>query len=221
MLLSLGLSLFFELSQLSGLFFIYDGPYRLFDVDDLILNTFGGIMGYLITPYLSVFFHNTENLDIRLREKAQSVSLIKRFVIFVADIAIINLIQMTILRFTNLNIQWILFILYFSVLPLILSGQTLMSRFLKVSMKSTTGPLSIKNTLPRSLIVYYLVYQNGLLIDLLLDVTLYTENREAILFIAGVIILWIGFNIIYWIYILIKRPQQLCIRKVVQWISTN
>ncbi len=39
-------SLFFELTQLSGLYFIYPRPYRLFDVDDLILNTLGGIVGY-------------------------------------------------------------------------------------------------------------------------------------------------------------------------------
>ena len=36
--LSFLLSLFFELTQLSGLYFVYPGSYRLFDVDDLIVN---------------------------------------------------------------------------------------------------------------------------------------------------------------------------------------
>ena len=42
------LSLIFELIQLSGLFFIYSGPYRLCDIDDIIQNTLGGIIGYYI-----------------------------------------------------------------------------------------------------------------------------------------------------------------------------
>lgn len=49
------LSLFFELTQLSGLYFIYPRGYRLFDVDDLILNTLGGLLGYIIiTPFLKI-----------------------------------------------------------------------------------------------------------------------------------------------------------------------
>ena len=47
-LLTFLLSLFFELTQLSGLYGIYSHPYRLFDVDDLILNTLGGLIGFLI-----------------------------------------------------------------------------------------------------------------------------------------------------------------------------
>ena len=41
------LTLFFELTQLSGLYFIYPRSYRVFDVDDLLLNTFGGVVGYV------------------------------------------------------------------------------------------------------------------------------------------------------------------------------
>ena len=35
-------SFFLELTQLSGLYFLYPGPYRLADVDDIIQNTTGG-----------------------------------------------------------------------------------------------------------------------------------------------------------------------------------
>lgn len=44
--LSFLLSLFFELTQLSGLYFVYQGSYRLFDVDDLIVNTAGSMIGF-------------------------------------------------------------------------------------------------------------------------------------------------------------------------------
>ena len=40
-------SLFIELGQLTGLFFLFKGSYRLFDVDDLMLNTLGVVIGYI------------------------------------------------------------------------------------------------------------------------------------------------------------------------------
>ena len=47
------LSLFFELTQLSGLYGVYPRPYRIFDVDDLITNTFGGLIGYFIVDIIN------------------------------------------------------------------------------------------------------------------------------------------------------------------------
>ncbi|MBM9833979.1 VanZ family protein, partial [Enterococcus faecalis] len=44
------LTLFFELTQLTGLYFIYPRPYRLFDVNDLFVNTVGGLVGWTIAP---------------------------------------------------------------------------------------------------------------------------------------------------------------------------
>ncbi len=45
-LITFSLSLFFEFTQGTGLYYIYPYPYRVFDVDDLLLNTLGGIIGY-------------------------------------------------------------------------------------------------------------------------------------------------------------------------------
>lgn len=46
---SFALTLFIEVGQLTGLFFLYAGSYRLCDVDDLICNTLGGVLGAWIT----------------------------------------------------------------------------------------------------------------------------------------------------------------------------
>lgn len=48
LLYSFLLSLFFELTQLTGLYFVYPGSYRLFDVDDLIINTTGSMIGFML-----------------------------------------------------------------------------------------------------------------------------------------------------------------------------
>ncbi len=44
------LSLSFELLQLTGLLFIYLNPYRLFQLDDLLLNVAGALVGFLLVP---------------------------------------------------------------------------------------------------------------------------------------------------------------------------
>jgi len=47
------LSLLFELSQLTGIFWLYPGPYRLFDIGDLILNTSGAFIGAALAAILA------------------------------------------------------------------------------------------------------------------------------------------------------------------------
>ena len=46
-------SLLYEITQLTGLFFIYHRAYRIFDIDDLIINTSGAYLGYVIAPLIS------------------------------------------------------------------------------------------------------------------------------------------------------------------------
>ena len=55
-LLSMGLSLFFELTQLTALYGIYPAPYRIFDINDLMFNTIGGALGYHASPWLTRHF---------------------------------------------------------------------------------------------------------------------------------------------------------------------
>lgn len=47
-ILSLALTAFIEIGQLTGLFFLYQGSYRLCDIDDIMANTCGGILGYMV-----------------------------------------------------------------------------------------------------------------------------------------------------------------------------
>ena len=51
----------FELTQLSGLYFIYPRSYRLADVNDLINNTVGGIVGYWLTPLFTFLLPTRRN----------------------------------------------------------------------------------------------------------------------------------------------------------------
>lgn len=47
-----GLSVFIEVTQLTGLWFRFPCPVRVFDVDDVIANTTGAVLGALLAPLL-------------------------------------------------------------------------------------------------------------------------------------------------------------------------
>lgn len=65
LLLGFGLTLFFELSQFTGLFGIYEHAYRLFDVDDLITNTAGAMLGFWLSFPLCRFLPDLRDVDER------------------------------------------------------------------------------------------------------------------------------------------------------------
>lgn len=79
------LSLFFEITQLTGLYGIYNHPYRLFDVDDLLLNTFGGMVGYLLSRYITFFLPSREALDRASLKKGETVSYLRRGFAMIID----------------------------------------------------------------------------------------------------------------------------------------
>lgn len=80
MLFSFLLSLFLEVSQLTGLFFLYPKAYRVFDVDDLLANTLGGLAGaLLIWPFLGIL-PSRQALDESVYRRGQTVSLLRRLV---------------------------------------------------------------------------------------------------------------------------------------------
>lgn len=84
-LLTFLLSLFFELTQLSGLYGLYPKPYRLFDVDDLMLNTLGGLIGYGVGARVGRILPSRRAIDLGSLRKSEHVSYTRRFVAFAID----------------------------------------------------------------------------------------------------------------------------------------
>ena len=86
-------SLFFELSQLTGLWGIYDYAYRLFDVDDLIVNTAGCMLGYAIMGGPMRYLPDFHQLDVKAAEKgARSTSFTRRLIGFSVDFILANVV---------------------------------------------------------------------------------------------------------------------------------
>lgn len=90
-------TLSFETTQLTGLWGLYEHPYRLFDVDDLIMNTLGAMTGFwMVGPAMRVL------PDIRLvneeaREAGMRASVTKRALSFLIDALIVFAVSLVLL----------------------------------------------------------------------------------------------------------------------------
>lgn len=79
-------TLLFETSQLTGLFGIYSHPYRLFDVDDLILNMTGTMIGFWLMIPVSWALPSMTEVNERATEKGLSrVSVTRRALALLVD----------------------------------------------------------------------------------------------------------------------------------------
>lgn len=92
-ILTFCLSLFFELTQLSGDYGIYARSYRLFDVDDLLLNTTGGILGFGLTGILLPILPSSNRIKEKLQVQARQVSLFRHATAFVVDWVLFSLVS--------------------------------------------------------------------------------------------------------------------------------
>lgn len=85
LLFSFLLSLFFELTQLSSLYGYYPAPYRTFDTDDLICNTLGGVLGWLMSPAFTFFLPKRKQLDLESITGSVRVSIWRRLCADIVD----------------------------------------------------------------------------------------------------------------------------------------
>ncbi len=153
-----GVSLFFELTQLTGLWFVYPCAYRLFSVDDLILNTAGALLGAAIGGPLSRILPPLEPAH-DLKRYADKVTITRRLLAFFTDV----------LGFATLVAFWLglltLFgkptagqevpivlaaVVWFVLAPL-LSGSTLGKRAMLLRVERTNG----RRAGPLALLVRY------------------------------------------------------------------
>lgn len=151
------LSLFFEITQLTGLYFYYPYPYRVFDVDDLIINTLGGLIGYYVMGLLTKFLPSREEIDQKSKEVGKIVSGLRRITIFVFDLFLYLFSTLFVNIFLNPNHVFIFtFIIYYILIPYLLDG-TIGMRFLKVRINFTKNKL-LKTTIRILFLFFYYIF---------------------------------------------------------------
>ncbi|MDR0921580.1 MAG: VanZ family protein [Lactobacillales bacterium] len=135
------LTLSFECIQRSALFGIYPRPYRLFDVDDLMLNTLGGMFGYAVTAKIEKWLPDKERMLKAVEAKAERVSVVRRFSAFCVDV--ILLVIVSALLPLNAWESWLMTILLVVVLPELIFLKTFGMQLVKLKIQSTSRILSI------------------------------------------------------------------------------
>jgi hypothetical protein len=132
-------SLFIETAQLTGGFGFYPCSYRLFDVDDLLLNTLGASLGFGLARYLPDFSRPKKPDKINTNPK-----LIHRSVAFVADYATMEIVALLAVLPVGLaggdwqEWHWlsrlICFVALQFIVPLCCKGQTIFGRLTGISL---------------------------------------------------------------------------------------
>lgn len=150
-LAGLGLSLAFELTQLTGIWGIYAVRYRSFDVDDLVANTFGAVLGWVLAPLVVLLparRHGDDQPAI-----AGSLSPGRRLVALIVDSILWVLVYLvglflSLAVFSGLDVRpeavavglWSLsFLLVFVVVPSLAGGSTPGRALLGLSVQSATA----------------------------------------------------------------------------------
>lgn len=136
-------TLSFETTQLTGLWGLYEHPYRLFDVDDLMMNTLGAMVGFwMVGPAMRVL-PDFRLVNEEAREAGMRASVTKRALSFLLDLLIAGFLGMLVgfgLAAAGLSGQeaisvWTdraVLLLCFVVVPVVTHGQTLGQKLLRL-----------------------------------------------------------------------------------------
>lgn len=227
LLASLGLSLFYEVTQLSGVYGIYSRSYRLFDVDDLFLNTLGGMIGYAITPFIVVLFPSRSSLEATIKIQAKTPSKVRRLVAFIVDYYLLGMVFSSLSKGSLEGI--ITSFLASSLLSLVMykfKGLTVGLWLVRLKVVSTvTDTLSFKQVFKRNFLYYIFVQAGTTLVMNGFDYlnTYAYENIEFMIFYLLIMGVYFAIIAIHFLYISLRRRQQFFYEKAsnTQIVSTT
>jgi len=153
---SFGLSLFFEITQVTAVFGIFDYPYRLFDIDDLMTNSAGGMLGYVAAEWLGRWLPRIDKLDETTDLSKTRVSYTRRGIAFLADWAFLMpaVAIAAVLRVPYFYV-WIV-LAYFVVVPYVSNGLTFGKWLVRIRLKGRAERVSLEELAVRYGLLYLL-----------------------------------------------------------------
>ena len=202
-LYSLLLSLFFELTQLTGLYFIYPNPYRLCDIDDLIQNTLGGVLGYFIMGALDNYLPTREKIDEEARVMGQQVSGLRRITVYFLDLFLY--LFFTVLLSIFVSNKWLFlmsFIIYYVLIPLVRGNATIGMKFLNVKMEYKRWGFIFNILRYFFLFFYYVILPFGFMIFVSYMRNFYHLQNFTFILYGGALLVILIFYFIHFILLL-------------------
>ena len=117
-------SLFFELTQLTGLFFYYPHAYRYAETGDLICNTLGALLGWQLAALTARLLPSRQTIDQMSYRKGRQVSRIRRLVSALLDLLLGAAFCWLLSRFAPWWTPGVCLPVLMAVLPALLRGST-------------------------------------------------------------------------------------------------
>lgn len=203
-------SLLYEVTQITGLFFIYPSPYRFFDVDDLIVNTLGAVIGFLITPVAMKLLPKLDGSEKQLMHGSE-VSFFQRAVATALDFGVtfgvsaLSVIAITPLRafFAQSGSLWrfpiffAIFLIFSLGYSVILRGGSVGQRLVGLRLTSRGGrPATRIQQLKRSLMINVCVLSLPFWIYCFMSINTEYDGWQSIIwvFIAAVLMMCFAGN---------------------------
>ena len=200
-------SLFLELTQLSATYGLAPFVYRCCDVNDLIDNTFGGMVGYWITPLLTWFLPSRERLNQVSYQRGSRVSYVRRFVAFSIDWLADMILELMVSALIPLagTLKYLLAgllvaILYHGVLVILWHGRTLGKALVKIRLvdDQTKDTASPRSYMLRGILLWGVLLQSGSWLTLLTEGVPMLSNFSALIGMAGIVVYAVLlFNAVY------------------------
>lgn len=174
-------------------------------MNDLVTNTLGGIIGFVVTPLFTFMLPTRRRMDELSYEKGKTVSLTRRLVAYLIDWTFLSLINLVAAIFFKLafdsgtvtsHIWWLLLEVgvYFMIVPFITNGWTLGKKIVRIRLvEEDRERISLKALMIRYGYLYFLFYGLSWLGQLLQQIMNSTTNTvlqmSAVFISLGVLLL--------------------------------
>lgn len=145
LMLGFFVSLFFEITQRTALFGYFECPYRLFDVDDLMMNTLGSSLGFFLAPMILYFLPSKEeikeqDLNYQLEQQATyGIQLLEVMIhIILSNFIAGALARNEMLPLAEVLVFTVVFFIFTVLIPALTKGRTLGGEVLRIKQINVT-----------------------------------------------------------------------------------
>jgi len=153
-IISFLLTLFYEITQRTGIYGIFNCAYRIFDVDDLLLNSVGALLGFFLAPIVWALFPSHEEVEAKAAEmeKKDIVKPISILLALVIDLFIVQVILFIIGALTGYSgtfeflVVIALYMTIFGFIPSIMNGPTVGMKIMRFTMVNKKGKSIVRQS---------------------------------------------------------------------------
>ncbi len=153
-IISFLLTLFYEITQRTGIYGIFNCAYRIFDVDDLLLNSIGALLGFFLAPIVWALFPSHEEVEAKAAEmeKKDIVKPISILLALVIDLFIVQVIWFIIGALTGYSgtfeflVVIALYMTIFGFIPSMMNGATVGMKIMRFTMVHKKGKSIVKQS---------------------------------------------------------------------------